>query len=279
MKNSALAFAAILSLGLASTQRALAADTCWPNPGISSGQFSADVLKTKSGACIAQVHTQSVSSGASLSASRTYRFTGEGMMSIYTTWFNGSKMDAEMHSYMIFPRKGMPSVAKYGSDQVSIKLASGDNLVFGKDGQISTFDAAPSAHDDQVTVRRSHNNIAGGVELGTPRAGALILDLGIGGRSPKQNNPKSKSKFIDANGTSCEVRNEEIFNYENHGSEPVLKFGKDEGALAAFLGLRCSTLVLNALGSPSVSNSAAAAAAANLHDFNNGGGGSAGAAL
>ena len=116
---------------------------------------------------------------------------------------------------------------------VSVRMSDGGRVVFNP----ATAQIASLERGAAIVSPRIDPADRGGVEI--PRYAGLMLDAGFRlGESPS-GRPNADSTFRDAQGRTCMVKNNELFNYTPDGDH-ALKF--NDAQLSAWLTTRCPGL-------------------------------------
>jgi hypothetical protein len=163
---------------------------------------------------------------------RTFSFTQEGSMIVFNSFGPSDTMTGARH-YFFFPKNQFPSI-KQNKETVSLYTgAKGVEFTIDqKKSRIVELKGGVFTEDPEI----GPNNNGGFDITKTP---TLMLDCGYQTGKDPCADPKRKSVFKDIDSVTCEVMNNEVFNYSASGN-PSLKHTNAE--LIKFLALRCPAI-------------------------------------
>jgi hypothetical protein len=165
---------------------------------------------------------------------RSYAFFGDGLLMVFSSYGegSGSKMTSA-REFFFFPRRGAPELAmdpKAGT--VSVRMGDGARADFAP----ATAELSGLERGAATVSAKVDRAERGGVEI--PRYAGLMLDAGFRvGESPS-GLPNASSTFRDANGTTCAVKNSDLFAYANGDHS----FKLTDAQLSAWLKTACPRL-------------------------------------
>ncbi len=168
---------------------------------------------------------------------RQYLFTTNGLLMVFNSFGSGPEStDTGAREYYFFPRdhdiqlKVDPTMGL-----LQLRLINGDMATFDIEAaSLDRLDLGQVFVDPEIVQSNQ-----GGVEI--KRYSGLLLDSGFKLGSSPSSKPNRESKFTDAGGRTCVVKNSEIFKYP--GGETAFKFSDQE--LKEFLAGRCPQINWN----------------------------------
>lgn len=166
---------------------------------------------------------------------RSFSFFSDGMLLVFSSYGEGediSKLTSAREFYF-FPRSRAPDLLlDPAAPSVAVILGDGGRLEFDPaTAQPRALDRGSVAVSPRVDPAER-----GGVEF--PSYAGLLLDAGFRMGELPSARPAGESRFRDAAGHGCTVKNREIFAYA--GGERAFKFSDAE--LSAWLRTRCPAL-------------------------------------
>ncbi|MDE2510375.1 MAG: hypothetical protein KGL74_04575 [Elusimicrobia bacterium] len=167
---------------------------------------------------------------------RAHAFFDDGLLMVFNSYGDGEGNPnlTSAREFFFFPRRGTPELTMdAAAGVVSVRMSDGGRVNFNP----ATAQIASLERGAVTVVSRIDPADRGGVEI--PRYAGLMLDAGFRlGESPS-GRPNAESTFRDAQGKTCAVKNNELFNYTPDGDH-ALKF--TDAQLSAWLATRCPGL-------------------------------------
>lgn len=186
-----------------------------------------------SGLCFVSIHPNSTTD----LVYRNYGIFSDGLFMVFNSFGDSedTAKDTGAREFYFFPRSAPPVLhIDPAVPSVSVTLGDGGTVV---------FDPATA---QPVSTDRGSVSVAGAVDRGNkggvefPSYAGLMLDAGFRMGELPSGKPNGEATFRDGNGTTCKVKNNEIYAYANGDRE----FKFDDAGLKKFLATRCPALTV-----------------------------------
>lgn len=169
---------------------------------------------------------------------RDYLFSTSGLFMVFNSYGSGDEAQTTAaREFYMFPRTNGGYQHAWDDDnrELVVKHVTGDTFTFSyKKAKLKSISRATVTVSDDVIPTNK-----GGVEINN--YGGLLLDGGFKVGGSPTGSAAGLSKFTDAQGKACSVRNKEIFDYLSTGD---IQFRYSDSELASFLKTRCPGLQL-----------------------------------
>lgn len=167
---------------------------------------------------------------------RDYLFSSSGLFMVFNSYGPGDEAQTTAaREFYMFPRSNGGYQYAWDDENRELKVmhVTGDTFTFSyKKAKLKSISRAQVIVSDDVLATNK-----GGVEI--TNYGGLLFDGGFKLGSSPTGNATGLSKFTDATGKSCSVRNKEVFDYLSTGD---IQFRYTDSELASFLKTRCPGL-------------------------------------